>query len=369
LTLHELSQADYDRARDLYEPLHFHLSCLAVLDGVNPGKVFVDDLIAPQTSYMYSPEACYLTGNPHNDAFNRALNTALFSRAALGGDDGAPSFVMSTESWPDQMATICAPRTPLIQPRRHYICRKLALDWRAALPDGYTVQMIDDNVLNNPTLPDQIPGWIKHNWGSKDYFFAKAFGAVTLHESKIVSWSLADCVSGTGCEIGIHTDPAYRRRGLAAVTAARVVDYALSHGLTEVGWQCAEDNTGSFRTAEKVGFELERRYTSYYMFLDGAEHLSETAYLAFKADRFQDCADLCEQVFVLRTDMPHYIYHMAARAWAAVGNTDQALTYLNETASRGWPHRDYTAGCAEFEQLQGSPQWTTILDRMSANEG
>jgi RimJ/RimL family protein N-acetyltransferase len=30
-----------------------------------------------------------------------------------------------------------------------------------------------------------------------------------------------------------------------------------------VGWQCSEDNWGSIRTAEKVGFERERDYTLY----------------------------------------------------------------------------------------------------------
>jgi RimJ/RimL family protein N-acetyltransferase len=371
LTLHELNRPDYDRVRDMYEPLRFHLSSIAVLDGVNPGKVFVDDPAEPQSSYMYSPEACYLTGNPHNDAFNRAVNAALFSRTAMGSGDEAPSFVLSTEAWADQLATICAPRTPFIQPRRHYVCRRVALDWRAALPDGYTVQMIDDALLNEPglMLPDHIPGWIQRNWGSTVRFLAKGFGVVTRNDKEIVSWSLTDCVSGTGCEIGIRTAPDYRRRGLAAITAAAAVDYALSHGLSEVGWQCPEDNRGSFRTAEKVGFQLERRYADYYFFLDEAEHLSETAYMALKADRFQDCADLCEQVFALRADMPDYLYHMAARAWAAVGNTDKALAYLDEAADRNWPHRDFTESCAEFELLQGLPQWATILDRMSTNEG
>jgi hypothetical protein len=71
----------------------------------------------------------------------------------------------------------------------------------------------------------------------------------------------------------------------------------------------------------------------------------------------------------LRADMPHYTYHMAARAWAAVGNADKALAYLNEAVDHNWPYRAFTEGCAEFELLLGLPQWAAILDRMSANEG
>ena len=243
-------------------------------------------------------------------------------------------------------------------------------DWRANVPDGFTVQIVDEALLNRPglKLPEHIPSWIQNNWGSTAAFFEKGFGTVTLHGDEVVSWSIADCASGSGGEIGIRTDPAYRKRGLAAITTAAAVEHALSHGLSPVGWHCNEDNIGSIKTAEKVGFELERCYTMYYMFLDEAEHLSETAYIALNANRYQDCADLCERVFALRRDMPHYIYHMAARAWAALGNTDKALDYLNETVNREWSYREFTESCAEFEALRGLPQWTAILDRISANE-
>jgi len=83
-----------------------------------------------------------------------------------------------------------------------------------------------------------------------------------------VSWSLADCRSGDACEIGIHTAEPYRRRGLATLTAAATVEYALSNGFSTVGWQCSEDNLGSIGTAEKVGFERERDYTMWYAALN-----------------------------------------------------------------------------------------------------
>ena len=81
---------------------------------------------------------------------------------------------------------------------------------------------------------------------------------------QVVSWSLADCRSGDACEIGIHAVKEHRRRGLATITAAAAVEYALSNGYSMVGWQCSEDNLGSVGTAEKVGFERERDYTMWY---------------------------------------------------------------------------------------------------------
>jgi RimJ/RimL family protein N-acetyltransferase len=69
-----------------------------------------------------------------------------------------------------------------------------------------------------------------------------------------------------GCEIGIHTAKE-RRRGLATLTAAATVEYALSNGFSTIGWQCSEDNLGSIGTAEKVGFERERDYAMWYAIL------------------------------------------------------------------------------------------------------
>lgn len=277
--LYELDQSAYEKVRPLYRELDFHLCCLAVLDGINPGRVFVDDPAEPKSSFMLSPEGCYLAGAEDNAAFNQALNEGFFSGRFFTWPDAVFYIVVSSDAWIEQVKLIFAPRPPLFLARRHYVCRKLAFDWRDYVPDGFTVQPITETLLNHAQIPDHILEWISNNWGSRDYFLQQGFGTVTLHGDKVVSWSLSDCVSGDGCEIGIHTDENYRQRGLAAITAAASVERAFSRGLSLVGWQCSEDNFGSIRTAEKVGFELERHYTMYFMFLDEKQHL---AFLAAK---------------------------------------------------------------------------------------
>jgi RimJ/RimL family protein N-acetyltransferase len=274
--IYELAKADYGKVRPLFQALQFHLTSAAVLDGHCPGRVFVDDPADPRTAFMFSPEGCYLAGNPDNDAFNGALNEAIFARGILGQEVRVLFFLCHPESWHGQLAVVLDPRPPIEMPRRHYVCRELKYDWRANVPSGFAVHRIEEALLTRPGLriPDHVSGWMANNWGSTANFLHKGFGFVTIHDEEVVSWSLADCVSGDACEIGIHTLPAYRRRGLGAVTAAAAVDYALSHGFSMVGWQCAEDNLGSIGTAEKVGFEKERDYASTYAFLDEAVHLA-----------------------------------------------------------------------------------------------
>ena len=274
--IYELAQADYERVRPLFRALQFHLTSAAVLDGNCPGRVFVDDPAGPRTAFMFSPEGCYLAGSPENDAFNSGLNEAIFARGILGQEVRALFFVCHPESWHRQLAVVLDPRMPIEMLRRHYVCRELQYDWRATVPSGFAVQRIEEALLTRPRLsiPEHVRGWMANNWGSTADFLHRGFGFATIHDEEVVSWSLADCVSGDACEIGIHTLPAFRRRGLAAVTAAAAVDYALSHGFSMVGWHCPEDNLGSISTAEKVGFEKERDYTSTYAFLDQAVHLA-----------------------------------------------------------------------------------------------
>ena len=271
--LYKLDPADYAQARPLFCALEFHLTSAAVLDMNNPGQVFVDDLSEPQSAFMDSPEGCYLTGRSDNDTFNCALSQALLERHIL---PQAPALylICASTRWEEQLPVMFAPRQPTAIARRHYLCHALRYDWRAHLPKGFEVHCLDEVLLNRPglTIPDHIQGWMDGNWGSTAAFLAKGFGFVTLYTKagavQVVSWSLADCRSGDACEIGIHTLKEYRRRGLATNTAAAAVEYALSNGFSRVGWQCSEDNPGSFGTAEKVGFERERDYILYSVALE-----------------------------------------------------------------------------------------------------
>jgi len=279
--IHELNKADYEKVRPLFRALEYHLTSAAVLNGNCPGKVFVDDPANPRTAFMFSPEGCYLAGNPANDAFNRALNHAIYAGQAFDGEVDALFFVCHAEGWREHLSVVLNPRPPIKMPRRHYVCRESKYNWRANVPDGCAVHCIDEVLLNRPGLRilAHVTDWMKNNWGSTADFLQRGFGFVAIRTDKVVSWSLADCIGGDACEIGIHTLPAYRRRGLATITAAAAVDHASSLGLSLVGWQCAEDNLGSIRTAEKVGFEKERDYTMYYVFLDEAAHLAELKHI------------------------------------------------------------------------------------------
>lgn len=268
--IHELRRDQYERVGPLFRPLRWHLASAAVIDGNSPGRVFVDDPARPRTAFMLSPEGCYLAGDLDNGAFNAAFNRLVVAERALGEPVSVLCLVVHPEGWGGRLLELLRPHPPVEMKRIHYVCRALCCDWRARLPQGYSVRRIDRRLLAGPrpVVPDHLTAWMENNWGSVDGFLRDGFGFVTVGRGEVVSWSLTDCVSGDRCEIGIRTMPAHRRRGLATVTAAAAVEYALSRGFSLVGWHCPDDNLGSIRTAERVGFERARDYSAYYAFLD-----------------------------------------------------------------------------------------------------
>jgi RimJ/RimL family protein N-acetyltransferase len=276
------------------------------------------------------------------------------------------------------MPVVFQGRSPLVTARRHYVCTAKTDAWHERIPEGFQIHRLDDELLRTPgvEIPKHVTEWMTTNWGSIEAFMARGFGFCTLHGQRVISWSIADCVSGDACEIGIHTADDYRRRGLATLTATAAVDYALSNGLKQVGWHCDENNLGSIGVAEKAGFKLERKYVQYYACANEAHHLEETAAAHFRAKRYREAIGSYEQFFAtppaklppwLREILPQELgvhYFRVAFAHAALGEEANALKYLERAVDHGWLHMGFLIGCQEFARLHGTPQWNQILNKM-----
>jgi RimJ/RimL family protein N-acetyltransferase len=243
-----------------------------VLAGIQPGRVFADDPEQPRTAFVNMKKVwCFLAGEPDNDAFNQALNQAILERRAIGQDTPAMLFTCHPGDWGGQMATVAAPHRPMPFPRRHYACRKSAYDWRPHIPEGFSIHRLDAALLNRPGLkiPKEVTE-IVEEWRTISAERFEDFGFVALHDAsaEIVSWATVDCIVDGAGDAGLFTTEAYRQRGLATTTTAAAVDYGLANSLSTISWTCDEENVGSIRTAEKLGFERENDYTMYYFAFD-----------------------------------------------------------------------------------------------------
>jgi RimJ/RimL family protein N-acetyltransferase len=382
--IHELKKTDYPKVRPLFDDLRWNLITCAVIEGTSPGKIYVDSIKNPKSAFMCTVEGYYLAGNRSNDEFNHSLNSLILERLFTGDtvrkDETDVAIGFYPDTWKTRMPTILKGRNPLTTARRHYICTELEENrWKDHIPKGFQIQQVDEKLLETPhvEIPEHVTYWMKTNWGSIPNFMKTGFGFCTLHGKQVVSWSLADCVSDEACEIGIHTDEDYRRQGLATLTAAAAVDYALSNGFSQVGWHCDEYNQGSIGVAEKVGFKLERKYVQYYACASEAHHLGETAQFHYRAKRYREAIESYEKFLAtpkeklpnwLREVLPQELgvhYFRVALSKAAIGENKGALEYLENAVDNGWLHIDSLKSRKEFEKMHGTPAWNSILRKIN----
>jgi GNAT superfamily N-acetyltransferase len=95
---------------------------------------------------------------------------------------------------------------------------------------------------------------IQAMWPSEQRFYSHGFGCAAIVAERLICWCTAEYVSADRCGIGIATEPAYERRGVATATAARFVQLARQRGVAP-HWECGSWNAASIRVAEKIGFE------------------------------------------------------------------------------------------------------------------
>lgn len=254
----ELNARAYQSVLPYFADLSYHLSVSAVLRGAMPGLVLADADQLPGTVLVSSPEGNYLaSAGPIGDA-ERSAGRALIRH--LAGDEPRIA-LFATPEWEQHAASLCPGVHCVRFPRRHYALTALAGTWHEHIPSPFTLRPVDAAILARPELQGHhIQRWANGNWGSAEAFLSRGFGFALFDGGEPVSWSLADCAVDARCEIGIHTHPAYRRRGLATIVVAATVAYALAAGYHEVGWHCSEDNQGSQGVAEKVGFTLTNRF-------------------------------------------------------------------------------------------------------------
>ncbi len=128
-------------------------------------------------------------------------------------------------------------------------------DWPS--PEGVQIAPIDQSFLQRIDLAgiEDIREEVAVMWRLPELFIQYGLGFAALFGSRMICWCTSEYMSADRCGIGIATNPAFERRGIATATAARMVQACLRRGLTPY-WECRSDNKASIRVAEKLGFTL-----------------------------------------------------------------------------------------------------------------
>jgi len=260
--------------------------CTAVLEGIYPGRVYVDNLAQPRTALLTTyieSEAhgtwCFLAGEPINDGFTRSLNVAIFSRQIIADNTPVLFFTCDPDDWGGQMDAVVAPRPPIWIPRYHFVSQRVGFDWRAALPRGFTVEPMNQELSQLPgmQMPEDVIATLSKWKAMIDPRFMD-FGFVILDRRRpqltIAGWATVDFIAGGAGDLGFFTQPDYRRSRLGTIVASTALEHGFAIGLQQVHWTCDANNPGSVHTAEKLGLERMEDYHQAVLIMNEKNHMA-----------------------------------------------------------------------------------------------
>jgi hypothetical protein len=263
--MYKLPKEDYPLVQEMFSPMKYQLFPAAVLGGLQQGEVYVDDPKEPQSGFLITRGVwAYLAGEQGNKNFNQRLNKAINAKSFNG--ESAWGFLLSvTPNWEGEVLQgVLEPIQPIELKRRHYRGKRSSQLPQVEIPKGYSLEAIDRSLLDRGIeLPEDVSGLIR-SWETIADPPQRGFGFVVLQRGEVVAHAVIDVVVGKKGDIGLVTAPEHRRLGLGTLVSVASVVYGFEkRGLEQVLWDCGEENIGSRRLAEKLGFEFVEEHRLY----------------------------------------------------------------------------------------------------------
>ncbi|MCJ7817924.1 MAG: GNAT family N-acetyltransferase, partial [Candidatus Thorarchaeota archaeon] len=131
---------------------------------------------------------------------------------------------------------------------------------KKGLPEGYLLKKIDYEVL--PQINQEYTIQILSYLGNLQNLVETGIGFCILQNDKLVSYAYTPFPFTDEFEIQVFTENTkYRRKGLATVVSAALIEYGLENNLVP-HWDAA--NESSVKLALKLGYINPKTWEAYY---------------------------------------------------------------------------------------------------------
>lgn len=232
---------------------------MSIAEGLQSGDIYADSESNPKVAlFLHNSGFAYLSGTPDKEFLDE-----VYELLAETIDKNNRRLRLETKD--ALVADYLRNREKLVEePRYRFWLREDYADFqRIDLPEGYEIREIDEYLFPRIT-GTVVPSLF---WPDAADFLKKGKGFCVLFDGEIASVAFSAAVSSNQIDIGIHTSEKYRRQGLAAIAARKMIEYAISVNKHPV-WDCNVSNTGSMLTAKKVGFDIiaEHSFFTYRIF-------------------------------------------------------------------------------------------------------
>lgn len=360
----ELNFNELERVRPLFTPLAaHHLAIESILASLSPAAVYVDDVVEPKTAVTRINHRLFLGGQP---AVTPALVTLLTETIpAHCRAEGRDLFIIyAAPEWESLLDNLFAGKSPIRRQRQYFELDTRHFDRPSAVPADYRLEPVDAALLAQSHLQNLAD--LKEEMASErpsiDDFLAKSFGFCAIHEGAIAGWCLSEYNCGSRCEIGIATDEAHQRQGLATATATAVIHHALSQNIHQIGWHCWADNRPSSATARKLGFRFIAEAPAFPYFFDDVVHFGVQGNFCFMAQDYQQAADWYEQA-ATSGDAPVWVYWNAACANGRLERETAVIHHLQQAITAGFNDWERLFNSPHLDPIRRTTAWQTFSNR------
>lgn len=266
----KLDKQEYEKVKQLIKSQN-ELSVFSVINGIMPGKVYVNRSHHPTVALIRTSECNLIAGSTSDKSFNDSVSSVL---------DFWDPITSDSIEWIREIPLIHKNKFVKQYKRRHYM---LSIDdfieCDKELPDEYVLEKVNPYLLRNRNLEnlDSLLEWVG-NWENDEMFMQHGAGYFIHNNKMIVSWSLSDCSANDNIAIGIQTDERYRNRGFGKKVVSATIKHCFSRGYKSIEWLCVDSNKGSIAIAEKLGFKYKNEYYCFssYPPIENLTDLSES---------------------------------------------------------------------------------------------
>lgn len=268
----ELEKSEYYKCKELiYE--EGLLEAEAVIEGKNTGRIFVDDIIAPTSGFIWlgSNNGFIFIGNEENEEFNVELykffNTVIKPDANKLGLTAFEA-IGNHSKWNKTFKKVFGENV-MGYNQRVYELKKT--DYRKqnepVIEQGYEVIKITKDILENKGYVtfeniDFLRSKILEFWTSFEMFLDYGIGYIAVYENEIASVCFSGVVVGNVHGIDIETLKHHQGKKLGQKVTHFFVNECIENNITPY-WDCMEINKPSVSVAENVGFVNKFNYFWY----------------------------------------------------------------------------------------------------------